>query len=170
MQLDVTRAIQSPGEEFPFDILEGRQSEEWNGDTMAFEGPVHVSGVYMALGETVQIRGQVKATVHVPCANCLEDARYTLEAPLEESFVHDAQKAQEDDFTYEGHVLELDGAVMGAIFMNMPMRILCRADCKGLCPHCYVNLNHVACSCPKELPSKQPFAALASLLNQDEEV
>lgn len=170
MQVDVTRAIQSPGETFAFDLLEGHAPEEWDGDVMTFEGPIHVSGTYMMLEDVVQIKAKVKASVCVPCANCLEEARYTLTAQMDENFVRDAQKAQEDDFTYEGHTLELEDAVMGTIFMNMPMRILCRPDCKGLCPHCYQNLNHAACSCPKELPVKQPFAALASLLNQDEEV
>ena len=170
MQLDVTRAIQSPGEAFPFDILEGHQPEEWAGDTMTFDGPIHVSGSVTVLSDVVQVRAKVKASVCVPCANCLDDARYTLAAEMDENFVRDADKAEEDDFTYEGHTLELDDAVMGTIFMNMPMRILCKPDCKGLCPRCYQNLNHAACSCPKELSSKNPFAALASLLNQDEEV
>lgn len=170
MQLDVTRAIQAPGETFPFDILEGRQPEEWDGEMMTFEGPIHVSGTYTVHSDVVQVHAKVKASVCVPCANCLEDARHTLTAEMDENFVRDADKAQEDDFTYEGHTLELDDAVMGTIFMNMPMRILCKPDCKGLCPRCYQNLNHAACSCPKELPAKHPFAALASLLNQDEEV
>jgi uncharacterized protein len=36
----------------------------------------------------------------------------------------------------------------------LPLKITCREDCKGLCPHCGKNLNQEACSCnvPREDP------------------
>ena len=76
----------------------------------------------------------------------------------------------EDQYTYTGHVLELDDAVRTAILLELPSRILCKEDCRGLCAQCGANLNVNACSCQKDLTSRNPFSALASLLNEDEEV
>ena len=76
----------------------------------------------------------------------------------------------EDQYTYTGHVLELDDAVRTAVLLELPSRILCKEDCRGLCAQCGANLNVNACSCQKDLTSRNPFSALASLLNEDEEV
>ena len=76
----------------------------------------------------------------------------------------------EDQYTYTGHVLELDDAVRTAILLELPSRILCKEDCRGLCAQCGANLNVNVCSCQKDLTSRNPFSALASLLNEDEEV
>ena len=56
------------------------------------------------------------------------------------------------------------------ILLELPSRILCKEDCRGLCAQCGANLNVNACSCQKDLTSRNPFSALASLLNEDEEV
>ena len=57
-----------------------------------------------------------------------------------------------------------------ALLLELPSRILCKEDCKGLCSQCGANLNDHECSCQKDLIRKNPFSALASLLNEDEEV
>jgi uncharacterized protein len=31
--------------------------------------------------------------------------------------------------------------------LTLPARVLCQADCKGLCPHCGQNLNTAQCNC-----------------------
>ena len=35
----------------------------------------------------------------------------------------------------------------GEILMNWPMQVLCKEDCKGLCPSCGANLNLTTCDC-----------------------
>ena len=71
---------------------------------------------------------------------------------------------------YSGHVLELDEAVRTALLLEMPSRVLCKEDCRGLCCQCGADLNINECSCQKDLIRRNPFSALASLLNEDEEV
>lgn len=170
MQLDISKALKAPGEEFDFAVVESHAPEEWHGDELVFTSPVSLSGVFAATGESILLRGEVKATITVPCADCLEPAVLPVSAKVDEVFTREEDPDDPDRFTYEGHVLHLDDLVLGAILLELPMRILCRPDCKGLCPVCGANLNQTQCSCQKEMPSKQPFAALASLLNQDEEV
>ena len=93
---------------------------------------------------------------------------------MEEALIRDpgdgSVRVDEDTYTYSGHVLELDEAVRTALLLEMPTRVLCKPTCRGLCPQCGQDLNINACSCQKDLPRRNPFSALASLLNEDEEV
>lgn len=45
--------------------------------------------------------------------------------------------------------LDITTEVRDAIMLNMPVRLLCNLDCKGLCVRCGADLNESVCSCPK---------------------
>ena len=173
MKLDITKGIQRKGVDVPFD-LEGAWGEDhWNGDTIAYVRPVSFSGTYMLADETVIVRGIARAVIESPCARCLAATETSVEAEVEEAFIRDKgeeREADDDQYMYSGHVLELDEAVRTALLLEMPSRVLCKEDCRGLCDQCGANLNINACSCQKDLTRRNPFSALASLLNEDEEV
>lgn len=173
MKLDITRGIQKKGMDMPFELTDVWGEDHWNGDVIAFVRPVSFSGTYMLADETVIVRGIARAVIESPCARCLAPTQTSLEAELEEAFIRDTGEslaADEDQYMYSGHVLELDEAVRTALLLEMPSRILCKEDCRGLCDQCGANLNRIECSCQKDLTHRNPFSALASLLNEDEEV
>ena len=170
MELDVTRVLQAQGQEIPFALRETPPPTDWNGDTLVFVEPVEVEGAVAALQETVWVRAKVRARMQLPCAGCLADAAFAQEVKLDACFVREPDPDDPDLFAFEGHTLQLDDAVLGALFTQMPMRVLCHSDCKGICPACGADRNVNPCACQKEVPSKQPFSALASLLTKDEEV
>ena len=173
MKLDITKGIQRKGVDVAFDMLEAWGEDHWNGDAIAFDGPVSLSGSYMLADETVIVRGEARARIQSPCARCLKPAVTEVITELDEAFVRDVGQEVEpgdDQYMYSGHVLELDEAVRTALLLELPSRILCREDCKGLCDQCGQDLNINMCSCQKDLTRRNPFSALASLLNEDEEV
>ena len=47
----------------------------------------------------------------------------------------------------EGEILETDPILIEQLQLNVPMKPLCRPDCKGLCPVCGADRNVTACSC-----------------------
>ena len=61
-------------------------------------------------------------------------------------------------------------AIRDALTLELPLRVLCKEDCKGLCPKCGVNLNTGSCSCPKGTGKPNPFEALKSIVENHEEV
>lgn len=170
MQLDVAMALQAQGEEIPFVCSEEMPPTVWDGAALHFVTPLEVRGVCTAVKENVWVRAKVSARMRLPCANCLNDAVYDGNALMEACFSRQPDPDDPDIFAFEGHMLQLNDAALGALWLEMPMRVLCAPDCQGLCPVCGVNRNISQCACQKELPSKHPFSALASLLNQDEEV
>ena len=82
----------------------------------------------------------MKAEAVAPCARCLEPVTVTMELPLEET-------VGEDEVALDGTVLEIDPLVYGEVSVNLPIRFLCRDDCRGLCPTCGANWNISQCHC-----------------------
>ena len=120
----------------------------------------------------------ITITVHLPpgtkhpCYRCGEDVTTPLNCEFVESFTNleekadeEAEKEEEMIHFFEGDVIDLLPYVEQAIFLNTPMKTLCREDCKGLCPECGINLNENECSCDKS-PIDPRFAVLADLLNK----
>ena len=131
MKLDITKGIQRKGVDVPFELSDVWGEDHWNGDTISYVGPVSFSGTYMLADETVIVRGHARAAIDSPCARCLKPTRSTLEAEIEEAFVRDVgqeREADDDQYMYSGHVLELDEAVRTSLLLEMPSRIVCKED------------------------------------------
>ncbi|MBC7645327.1 MAG: DUF177 domain-containing protein [Thermoleophilia bacterium] len=92
--------------------------------------------------------------VHGPCARCLEDARVALRIDTHE--VHDpTQKDDEDLYSFfvdRDEVLDVSEWAFDAVGIEFPTKVLCRDDCKGLCPSCGINRNEDTCSCDLSNP------------------
>ena len=85
-----------------------------------------------------------------------------LKAELKGEFVRGGDDG--DKYPLEGHEIDLAAAVEEALLLDLPMRFLCREDCKGLCPVCGKDLNTELCTCPKGGKAGNPFSALSRLL------
>jgi uncharacterized protein len=48
---------------------------------------------------------------------------------------------------YQGEGLELEDALREQVLLAVPLKAVCRPECKGLCPQCGQNLNEGSCSC-----------------------
>jgi uncharacterized protein len=51
---------------------------------------------------------------------------------------------------FAGEGLEFNDSLRELILMEVPMKPVCRLDCRGLCPQCGANLNAGQCACPVE--------------------
>jgi uncharacterized protein len=77
-------------------------------------------------------------------------------AELEEEFIHSSQALSLDEETREevrvftGEEIDLRDAVEEALILALPMKVLCRPDCQGLCPRCGRELEEGPCECPEE--------------------
>ena len=66
----------------------------------------------------------------------------------------------------EGNTLDTDLLLEPEILTNLPMKVLCREDCKGLCPRCGKPLSEGDCGCPKKEIDPR-LAVLKKLLDND---
>jgi uncharacterized protein len=128
-----------------------------------------LKGEFTGTGESVSVLGTVRAKLTAHCARCLREVSQPLTADIDEVFVREADPENLDQRLLDGHQIDLSDPVREALLLEMPMRLLCRKDCKGLCPVCGANLNENLCDCSKGMPKANPFAALSELFTSDDE-
>ena len=160
--LDISHALKNPGQVYPLEAEVSLPEMEAMGETLAFENARFV-GELLGAGESVSVKGTVRADVIAHCARCLAPVRYAVETPVDETFVR-AENASADSDAYPivGTEIELMDLVRDAVVLDLPMRFLCKEDCKGLCPKCGANRNEHPCNC-LEGDDDNPFAALRDL-------
>jgi uncharacterized protein len=98
-----------------------------------------------------------------PCFRCLADASVTTPIRAREYQATSPGEADELETPYlVDETLDLSSWARDAVALALPDKILCRADCAGLCPGCGVDLNDGECTCAPEEPDTR-WAALAQL-------
>ncbi len=125
---------------------------------------VHYVRGYLLLTRTnrgVLAKGQFSTELEAECARCLEPFALALDVPMEEIFSFSS--AADPVYVIDEGWLDLRKPLREQILLTMPMHLLCRPDCKGLCPNCGQNLNEGPCRCePQEVDPR--LAVLKNLL------
>lgn len=101
-----------------------------------------------------------------PCQRCLGEARLDLAIEGQEYQDDAPELGSEDDMTtpyLTGELLDLDHWAQDALLLAMPLRVLCKEDCAGLCAICGADLNSETCSCVVETVDER-WSALRDLL------
>jgi len=72
-------------------------------------------------------------------------------------------KEEIDVNTLKSNEIDIDAILLEQLTLDMPMKSVCRIDCKGLCPKCGTNLNEGKCSCPSAEQIDKRFAKLKEI-------
>jgi uncharacterized protein len=119
--------------------------------------PAAVTGKVRLSGNEVFVSGHVDTRAQVECDRCLQpveapvSADFTLEyitgSEYESSEVAELTEAEMSVAVFDGEGLDVDEIVKEQILLAVPTRMLCREDCKGICPECGIDRNTGECSC-----------------------
>ena len=167
--LDFSKALKHPGQIYAFEASTEIGDMEVLMDPVSFED-VAVRGEFVGAGERVSVRAEVTATVHSRCSRCLEPVTMPLAAQLDAQYARETDPDDPDLYSFEGPKADITDAVRDALILELPYRFLCSEDCKGLCPHCGINLNLGTCTCQEGAKVTNPFSALKSIVQNNEEV
>ena len=120
----------------------------------------------------IRLRGRYSGKFQVPCARCVEPVDLPLESDFDLIFrpIGADAGASERSITapeteigyYQKDSLLLEDVLREQVLLSLPVRTLCKPDCKGLCPRCGQNRNSQQCSCDVG-PSDPRWEALAGL-------
>lgn len=113
------------------------------------------------------LRGKVKTNLKLTCSRCLDTFIYPIDIDIEERFTNDDSNLDEDVIFVKGDEIDITEIVENAIISSLPIKKLCKEDCKGLCQKCGCNLNHETCSCENDDVDIR-FAGLKALFNDEE--
>ena len=164
--------------DFDLELAPGKvdfgEEAEQIGD-MATEGRAEVLHEHRGPKDVVadiRLRGKFAGRFQVPCARCVEPVEIPLSADFDLIFrpIGADAGAPERSITapeteigyYQKDSLLLEDVLREQVLLSLPVRTLCKPDCKGLCPRCGENRNTTACHC-EETPSDPRWEALAGL-------
>lgn len=105
-------------------------------------GPVRFSRT----SEGILVQGELHVGMMGECSRCLDPAQTDIPLELEELFSYPAPHGTEFSVGDDA-ILDLTPLVRGEVLIAADRRMLCRPDCKGLCPECGANWNHESCDC-----------------------
>ena len=169
MELDVSKAFLRPGTEFPFEGKIQLSPQDVAGETVTFED-AKIQGTYSMLEDCVHLKGSLETVAHGPCVLCMEEADIPVNVSFTEAFRKGANETEEEEFCFEGKALSLTQMTLTLVMLNLPMRFLCKEDCRGSkALQMWQNDNHPS-SHEEGTQTQRPFEALQSLLMKDEEV
>lgn len=120
-----------------------------------------------------KVEGSVRLRLKTSCDRCLEDVSTVLDIRFERVVTSPEVSGGEDiadDLSFmEGYQLNTETFVYNEIIGNWPVKILCKEDCKGLCPVCGQNRNERDCGCDTFVPDPR-MAAIQDIFNAYKEV
>jgi uncharacterized protein len=167
-------SLESGKSRFAHTYLEGELVLEE--DRLRLVRPPTVQGEVRRADRRAHVKGHVVAGVQVECDRCLAwielpvDSNFKLEYVTQEDYL--AQQADEltdDDLdltVFDGDIIDIDALVIEEILLGVPDHILCKDDCKGICPRCGADRNSVDCDC--ETTEIDPrWTGLKELVNRE---
>ena len=126
-------------------------------ERISLTGPASISGKVRLSGHEVFVNGHVETRVQVECDRCLQQVElpvnsdfsleYITGSDYESSQVAELTEAEMSVAVFDGKALDVDEIVKEQVVLAVPTRMLCRQDCKDICPECGVDRNTGECSC-----------------------
>ncbi len=148
-------------------LLRLRQLFDREGDRkeLSLDIPLEELGIYNGVGTfltPVSLRGSIvnhagivtlsynaHFTIRHQCDRCLNefDREYSMDF---EHILIRSESSDDDEYVYcPGDALDVNELAISDLLLSLPTKILCREDCRGICPICGQNLNIADCKCDK---------------------
>jgi uncharacterized protein len=131
--------------------------------------PVQLNATAELLGSEIRIKGHLATSMEASCDRCLGAVEIPVSSnfdlfyrPMQSIAREEEIQIRDDEMEigfYSGDGIELADVATEQVILSLPMKVICKTECRGLCPVCRANLNLTRCNCA---PSQQgsPFASL----------
>ena len=154
MQLDLTRYRQ-PLNQFARTFQPGEVADE--GDAYRIVAPVDLAFELHKDKGKFRLVGTVATELELQCSRCLEPFPLPVAAPFDLRYLPAAEastdverEVEDEDLEtsyYRGDEIDLNELLREQFYLALPMKPLCREQCRGLCAQCGTNLNAGTCDC-----------------------
>ena len=135
-------------------------------ETASFASFVRVRGEITNTAGVVTLDATAAFTLSFDCDRCAAQVERELSVPMQHTLLRELSNDAdwEDYIVVPDFQLDLEALTSEDVLLSIPSKLLCRSDCKGLCPRCGANLNDGACGCKKEIDPR--LEGLLSLLDE----
>ena len=119
----------------------------FEGDKITPISEVIVEGAIMFDDDVIEMDVNIKAELELNCSRCLDTFIYPVDIDIKERFTNNSQITNEEIVFVESDIINITEVIENSIISMLPIKRLCKEDCKGLCQKCGVNLNKETCTC-----------------------
>ena len=147
---------------------------DFHGEDFQQATPLEVGVTADLVGSEIRLRGSLKTHLRAQCDRCLSPTEIPVNQDFDVVYRQDSEAACERDDEFEvpkdelevsffsGDGVELNEILAEQVILSVPMKVVCREDCRGLCPVCGGDRNRIACQCESEVrrSATSPFASL----------
>jgi len=146
-----------PDEGLHVPIKDERTELEYGGAKLRLAKPFSgFMNVKRASGRRVIVEGSMSVTLILTCSRCLEEFEFDVVESFRDEFFpvevlnyteKELSKRELDTLFYARGEIDLSLVYLEKAYLSIPMKPLCREDCRGICPVCGKNLNEGSCGC-----------------------
>lgn len=113
----------------------------------------------------VSISGRMCVHLSIPCDRCLRDVDCEVSSEFERNLIIDEEPEDDETEILDSTQLDVEKFLFSEILLNLPIKVLCKADCLGICPVCGKNLNDGECGCDRRVIDPR-MAAVLDVFNE----
>ncbi len=129
---------------------------EINGRNIKLIKPVKINGNIYKVGQDKLLDITIDYIYSERCGRCLEEFSKSSKTNLTGNIMigsednYDFQDEDDEIIFYDGITLDLTEDIINAIILDLPIKPICKEECKGICQECGVDKNKQACNCEVE--------------------
>ena len=129
-------------------------------------GDAEVRGEIKNTAGIVTFKARVTFNLLTVCDRCAKDITLPVDMSFEHILVVSLNEEDNDDFILiDASCFDCDELIRDDVILELPPKILCSDDCKGLCPKCGKDLNEGNCDCKKDIDPR--LEILKQLIDND---
>ena len=137
------------GEQKSFDyeipVIDLKSYESYN-----FITPIAIKGQVINRVGIITLNLSVSFTLNLNCDRCLCEFNRLFSFDFKHNLVRSLNTDNDDYVVCPENTLDLNELALSDLLLQLPSKILCKEDCKGLCHVCGNDNNVSKCSCTNE--------------------
>lgn len=113
--------------------------------------PLKFSGTLSKEKDILLLKGRVNTLLELTCSRCLSEFSRAVNIDITERFTNNEGKSKDDEVIFiDSNIIDITEIIENNIILILPIKRLCKENCKGLCQQCGTNLNDSKCQCKSD--------------------
>lgn len=160
MYIDFSDVVNKKIETQNIELNVSMGSFTYDNEEIGFNSPICFNGTIKPLGDLIILEGTASTELKLICSRCADVFNFPVNLEILEKFSlvsdNDASEISnkseiidlyEDVTELDDSNIDISNVLENNIILLLPMKKLCKKDCKGLCQKCGTNLNFSTCNC-----------------------
>lgn len=147
MKIDVVDLISKKASKKKVHLVSNIENFYDDGEYIEFLKPVTLDGELTIAENVIRLEGKVTTELGLTCSRCLTSFNYNIDIQIHENFSNDPENKDDELIFIESDITDITEIIKNNIVLSLPIKKLCKDDCKGLCQVCGTNLNESSCNC-----------------------